>query len=63
MYATVLEINGIDIDIDDMTEDDLLCFGVVPSTGMRYRVREAGDLQKSLGRPLTDAELESFRII
>lgn len=67
MYPTldaidVLEVDGVAMDIADMTEDDLLCCGVVPSDGTRYRLREAIDLQDALGRPLTDEELEAFRI-
>lgn len=49
----------IEMDITDFAEDGRL---TGEPDGKVYRIRDAARYQESLGRPLTDAEFESFRV-
>ena len=58
MIATTQRRN-LFTDIADYADDTRL---TEPSDGKRYEWRKMIDLFKKLGRPLTDAEAEQFRV-
>ena len=58
MMIQTLDIE-LGADISDLLEDGRL---IAEPDGKKYRYRDAIALQRSLGRPLTDEEFESFRI-
>ena len=58
MIATTQRCN-LFTDIADYADDTRL---TEPSDGKRYEWRKMIDLFKKLGRPLTDAEAEQFRV-